>query len=248
MKKILPIINVIAFAAMVYVNYLSNSLPLNGKTPAEISDSFPNLFVPAGITFSIWGVIYLLLAGFLVYSFVAKDKTPITDKIGILFLLTCCANMGWIYAWHFGHVLPSVAIMATFLILLISIYERLGIGRTVSAGERWLVHLPFSVYMGWISVAMVANVTAFLVSMKWDGFGINEVYWTIIMLVIITFIAQTVISGRNDIAYGLVIIWALVGIIIKQKDVEQNIVMAASLSGLFIGLSILSALYRRIRG
>ena len=247
MKKILPIINVIAYAAMVYVNYLANALPLNGRTPAEISDSFPNLFVPAGITFSIWGVIYLLLAGFLIYSFVAKDKRPITDSVGILFLLTCLTNMGWVYAWHFGYTLPSVAIMATFLILLITIYKRLGIGRSVSAGERWLVHLPFSVYLGWISVAMVANVTAYLVSIGWDGFGISQVYWTIIMLVIITFIAQTVISGRGDIAFGLVIIWALVGIILKQKDVEQNVVMAAGLSGLFVGISILSALFRKLR-
>ena len=144
MKKILPILNLIAFAAMVYVNYLSNALPLNGRTPAEISDSFPNLFVPAGITFSIWGLIYLLLLGFLIYGFVAKDKSPITDKVGILFLLTCLANIGWIYAWHYGHVLPSVAIMVTFLVLLITIYQRLGIGRTVPAGERWLVHLPLS--------------------------------------------------------------------------------------------------------
>ena len=232
---------------MVYVNYLSNALPINGKIPGEISDSFPNLFVPAGITFSIWGVIYLLLLGFIIYSFVAKDKSPITDRVGIFFLLTCLANIGWIYAWHFGHVLPSVAIMVTFLVLLITIYQRLGIGRTVSAGERWLVHLPFSVYMGWISVATVANVTAFLVSIGWDGFGINQVYWTIIMLVIITFIAQTVVSGRDDIAYGLVIIWALMGIVLKQKGVEQNVVLAAGLSMLFIGISIVSSLIRQIR-
>lgn len=247
MKKILPILNVIAFAVMVYVNYLSNSLPLNGKTPAEISDSFPNLFVPAGITFSIWGLIYLLLIGFLIYGFVAKDKTPITDRVGILFFLTCLTNIGWIYAWHYGHVLPSVGIMATFLILLITIYQRLGVGRTVDAGERWLVHLPFSVYMGWITVATVANVTAFLVSINWDGFGINEVYWTIIMLVIVTFITQTIVSGRGDIAYGLVIVWALLGIVLKQKDVEQNIVLAAGLSILFVGISILSSLFRKMR-
>ncbi len=253
MKKPLQVLNIIAFGAMVYINYLSNALPINGRNPGEISDSFPNLFVPAGITFSIWGVIYLFLLGFVIYQ--AKDlfkspqdDTPWFNQIGVLFLLTCAANIAWIFAWHYDKVLISVGIMATFLILLITIYQRLGIGRVaVSSAVKWLVHTPFSIYMGWITVAMIANATAYLVSISWDGFGIAEVFWTIGMIMIAAYIGQRVISSRNDIAYGLVLIWAFTGIILKQKGMEQNVVIAAGIGIALIVLSLLPVLIRKVR-
>lgn len=253
MKKLLRILNVIAFAAMVYVNYLSNALPINGRNPGEISDSFPNLFVPAGITFSIWGVIYLFLLGFVLYQLKdlfnsEPDQSRWFDQIGVFFILTCAANIAWIFAWHYDEVLISVVIMATFLALLVTIYQRLGIGRTpVSSGVKWLVHTPFSIYMGWITVAMIANVTAYLVSIGWDGFGIAEVFWTIGMIMIAAYIGQRVISSRNDIAFGLVLIWAFAGIILKQNGMEQNVVIAAGIGIALIVLSLLPVLIRKVR-
>jgi len=254
MKKLLQILNILAFGVMVYINYLSNALPINGKNPGEISDSFPNLFVPAGITFSIWGLIYLFLLGFLIYQ--AKDlfkspqdATPWFSKIGPLFLLTCATNISWIFAWHYNHVEISVGIMFTFLILLITIYQRLGIGRgTVSSGVKWLVHIPFSIYLGWITVATIASVTTLLVHLGWDGFGISEVFWSVGMIFIATLIGQKMLSSRKDIAYGLVLIWAFAGIILKQNGVEQNIVIAASIGIVLILLSLVPVLIRAVRG
>ena len=253
MKKSLQILNIIAFGAMVYINYLSNALPINGRNPGEISDSFPNLFVPAGITFSIWGVIYLFLLGFVIYQ--AKDLftsnpgyTSWFEKIGVLFILTCMANIGWIYAWHYDKVLISVGIMAIFLVLLITIYLRLGVGSfPVSSSVKWLVHTPFSIYMGWITVAMIANATAFLVSIGWDGFGIAEVFWTIGMIMIAAYIGQRVISSRDDIAYGLVLIWAFAGIIIKQNGMEQNVVIAAGIGIALILLSLVPVIIKKVK-
>lgn len=257
MKKLIQILNIVAFGAMVYVNYLSNALPINGRTPGEISDSLPNLFVPAGLTFSIWGVIYLLLLGFVIYQ--AKDLFKSNadndswfSQIGVLFILTCGANIGWIFSWHYGHYLVSVGVMATFLILLITIYQRLSIGRgRVSSTVKWLVHTPFSVYLGWITVAMIANVTAYLVSIGWDGFGILDVYWAIIMIMIAAYIGQKVLSNRGDIAYGLVLLWAFFGIVLKQwngfEGTPNNVAIAALIGGVLVLLSLFPPLIRSFR-
>lgn len=253
MKKLIQVLNILAFGAMVYINYLSNALPLNGRNPGEISDSFPNLFVPAGITFSIWGVIYLFLIGFVIYQ--AKDLfksnsdvTPWFDQIGIFFFLSCLANIGWIFSWHYDHVLLSVGVMSILLILLITIYQRLEVGkRSVSSSVKWFVHTPFSLYLGWITIALVANVTAYLVSIGWDGFGIAEVFWTIFMIVVAAYIGQKVINTRNDIAYGLVLIWAFTGIIIKQKENEQNVAIAAGIAIVLILLSLIPVFIRQLK-
>jgi len=223
MKKLLQILNILAFGAMVYINYLSNALPINGRNPGEISDSFPNLFVPA--------------------------ETPWFSKIGPFFLLTCAANIGWIFAWHYNHVAISVGVMITFLLLLITIYQRLGIGRgTVSSGVKWLVHTPFSIYLGWITVATIANITALLVSIGWDGFGISEVFWTVAMIFVATLVGQKMLNSRGDIAYGLVLIWAFAGIIIKQNGAEKNVVIAAGIGIALIILSLVPSLIRTVRG
>jgi hypothetical protein len=254
MKKLLQILNILAFGAMIYINYLSNALPINGRNPGEISDSFPNLFVPAGITFSIWGVIYLFLLSFIIYQ--AKDlfksppdSTPWFSKIGPFFLLTCAANIGWIFAWHYNYVEVSLGVMVIFLILLITIYQRLGIGRgTVSSGVKWFVHIPFSIYLGWITVATIANVTTLLVSIGWDGFGISEVFWAVAMIAVATLIGQKMLNSRGDIAFALVITWAFAGIILKQKGAEQNIVIAAGIGIVLIILSLVPSLIRTVRG
>ena len=132
--------------------------------------------------------------------------------------------------------------------MLITIYLRLGIGRiSVSSGVKWLVHTPFSIYLGWITVATIANITAYLVNENWDGFGISQVNWAIIMIIIAAFIGQKVLSSRSDIAYGLVLIWAFAGIIMKQNGNEQSIVIAAAIGIGLVFISILSPLNRAIK-
>jgi ABC-type xylose transport system permease subunit len=161
--------NLIGFLGTVVVNGLSNALPFNGKTAGELSDQYPNLFVPAGLTFSIWGVIYILLAIFVVYGLIVTTKNDtqkslFIENIGVLFFISCLANMGWIFAWHYEVVPLSVVIMLILLATLITIYLRLRIGRSDSPNtEKYLVHLPFSIYLGWITIATIANFTALLV-------------------------------------------------------------------------------------
>jgi benzodiazapine receptor len=228
---------VLATLAALIVNWLSTALPLNGKTPEEISDSFDVFFVPAGYVFSIWGVIYLFLLGFTVYQALPSQReNPALQKIGYLYVGSALANIFWIFLWHYGFFPLSLVLMLALLGFLIAIYLRLGICKVeVSTAEKWLVHIPFSIYLGWITVATIANATAVLDYVGWNGWGINPEIWTILML-----LAAVVISGimsftRGDIAYSLVLIWAFIGIAVKHQDTTM-VAAGAFVAALFVGL------------
>ena len=213
----------IAYIAMVTVNYLANALPIGGVTTGEASDSFPNLFTPAGVTFSIWGLIYLLLLGYTLYQFGLwqKETSPVREKtiakVSKLFLLTSIANISWIFAWHNGVIWLSVLIMICLLILLINIAD-LVTKRSFSVAETVFIRLPFSVYFGWITVATIANITVFLVSLNWDGFGIADDLWTVIVLFFGAVIGIARMLKDRNVFYGLVLVWAYGGIWLKHTS------------------------------
>ncbi len=237
----------VALIVTIAVNVLSNALPLNGLTAGEISDSFDVYFVPAGYVFSIWSIIYLGLIAYAVYQFLpAQRENPRLRKTGWWFVVSSAANSIWLFLWHYGYFALSVVAMLTLLTSLIIIYWRLGVGQqVVSQGERWLVHLPFSVYLGWITVATIANITAFLDYVNWNGFGIATEIWAIIMLVIATAVAGLMTYSRQDIAYLLVLIWAFVGIGVEQADtplVANAAYLAAGIVAVFVILAIIQKL------
>lgn len=207
----------VAYVAMVAVNFLANGLPINNRSTGAISDAYPNLFAPAGLTFSIWGLIYLLLGGYVVYLFVKKDKKTeeIIKKINPLFIVTSLANILWIFAWHYDYIGLSVLIMTVLLFLLIKIADILRTGR-FSSLEKLFIWAPFSVYFGWITVAAIANITVFLVSIGWNRFGIADFVWTSIILLVGAVIGILRILKDKNIAYGLVFVWAYFGILFKH--------------------------------
>ena len=221
---LLKSLNLAAFLATIVVNALANTLPINGKTTGELSDLYPNLFVPAGLTFSIWGLIYLLLAVFAIYQIAApfRSSADFLHRIGPLFIITSAANIGWIYLWHYQKVSASLIMMLVLLASLLAVYLRLGIGvRGASWRERLLVQVPFSVYLGWITVATVANVTAVLVHVGWNRFGASQELWTVVVLIVAALITLAVLFTRNDLFYALVILWAFLGILIKRLAVDS---------------------------
>jgi benzodiazapine receptor len=226
--RFLQAANVLGYVGVVAVNILANALPLGGNTTAELSDAYPNLFVPAGYVFSIWGVIYLLLLAFTVYqASPARRSEGFLHKIGYLFALSCALNISWIFLWHYEYVIPSLLPMFALLLSLILIYLRLDIGwGSPSRGERLLVHLPFSVYLGWITVAPIANVVAALVSINWGGFGLSEVAWTVIVMAIAVILTVLNTYTRGDVGYALVIVWALGGIAVKQMAIQAIVAVA----------------------
>ena len=242
------IIVVIALIITIAVNIMSNAIPLNGLTAGEIADSFDVYFVPAGYVFSIWSVIYLGLIAYAVFQLLPEQReNPRLRQTGWWFVLSCAANSIWLFLWHYGYFALSVVAMLTLLISLIVIYLRLGIGRqTVSSGERWLVQLPFSVYLGWVTVATIANITAFLDFVNWNGFGIAPEIWTLIMLVVATAVAVLMANTRQDIAYLLVLIWAFTGIGVEQADTPL-VANAAYLAAAIIAIIVVLVIIQKIR-
>jgi len=250
---ILSIINLAGFLGTVVVNGLATSLPINNKTTGELSDQYPNLFVPAGLTFSIWGLIYILLAIFTIYSVIIAIKKDAAgsfiNKIGLLFFLSCIANMAWIFAWHYEIVPLSLVIMLLLLGFLIAIYMRLGVGKKGPAKkEQYLVHLPFSVYLGWITIATIANVTALLVDVNWNRFGLSEQFWAVAVIIVGIAIALSVLLRRQDIYYCLVVDWALLGILIKRLASSiptQSVIIITIIGLVLITAGILVQLVRK---
>ena len=243
MSLVRQIAVIIATIATIVVNGLANALPINGKGTGEISDTFDVFFVPAGYVFSIWGVIYLLLIAFTIFQALpAQRNDPVLNTVGWVYVLSCIANIVWIFLWHYERFPLTLVAMLTLLACLISSYLLLGVGRTeISAGYRWLVHLPFSVYLGWITVATVANVTDVLDYAGWGGWGISPEVWAVIMLVVATALTAAMLFTRRDAAYALVIIWALVGIAIKQAE-SRPVSLAAWVLTALIGILLLAML------
>lgn len=235
-------LNLVGFLGMVVVNYLANALPINNLNTGQLSDKYPNLFVPAGFTFSIWGVIYLLLAVFVFFSLkqaiTGREVFPAFKAIGLLFFLTCLANSGWIFAWHYEQLLLSLLIMLTLLALLVIIYQRLSRRPyEEKQHDRFPARLPFSIYLAWISVATVANTTAVLVGFKWDRFGLSEQFWTIVVLALITVLTLVFMLKKKDLLFGLTAIWALSGILYKRVQdtaAADRAVETAIVAALFI--------------
>jgi hypothetical protein len=243
-------LNVVAFVAVVFVNGLAGSTTLiGGKTTAQISDAYPTLITPAGYVFSIWGVIYLLLGIFVVFQALPSEKTrEFREKVGWLFILSSILNIVWLLLWNFDYLSLSVVIMFLLLATLILIYLRLEIGKSnVQLREKIASHLPFSVYLGWITIASIENVAATLVSVKWDGFGISPETWAIIITIIALLIAILVVLTRKDVAYALVVIWALLGIAVKQSS-NRNIVTATEISAIILAITLIATmLFSRLK-
>jgi hypothetical protein len=210
----------LAYVAMVVVNFLANGLPINNCSTGQISDAYPNLFAPAGPAFSIWGLIYLLLGVYVFYQFLNKNQKidVLLKKINPLFIATSIANISWIFAWHYDYIGLSVLIMATLLILLIKIADILRTEKFTSI-EKLFIWAPFGVYFGWITVASIANITIFLVSLGWNGFGITDFVWTSIILLVGSVIGIMRMNKDKNIAYGLVLIWAYSWILFKHLSI-----------------------------
>lgn len=215
----------LSFLVMVAVNALANILPINGIGTGAVSDSYPNLFAPAGLTFAIWGVIYLLLLGYVLYELGAfrpeREQFPpgTTKRVALLFALSSFANAAWIFSWHYGRIGLSLLLMLTILVSLIAINADL-VRHHASKREKLFVRLPFSVYFGWITVATIANVTTLLVDLDWDGFGVAPSIWTVVVLAVGTAIGIATLRRHRDVAYGLVFLWAYFGIWFKHTSYD----------------------------
>lgn len=232
----MKILNLIILLAVITVNALANILPINGVGTGEVSAQYDNYFTPAGFTFSIWSIIYLGLLLFTVYQFISKSFKP--ETISYLFIMNGLANMGWIMAWHYGYFFATLILMVVLLITLVLINLRIN-------ESGWQVKLPFQIYLGWICVATVANIAVYLKYINWSGFGMAEVTWGMLMVLIAGLIGVMLIFRVGWIAAALAIAWGIWGIYNKQlamnrADTYQMVCL------IVIGLMVLSAIIYQI--
>jgi translocator protein len=234
------ILLLVAFTAMVTVNALANLLPINGQQTGEISDSVDVLFTPAGYVFSIWGVIYLLLAVWLFLLFKQlREGKEIPQRLTILFVLSCIFNICWLLTYHYEFFAVSIIIMIALLLTLITIYLSYPTGDSRFSGR-----LPFSIYLGWIAVATIANIS-FTLKYNDVSLGINEVAGTIVLLIIASAIA---IYGRyrsDDPYFAVVFVWAIVGV--AESNTNSSLVTTAYILAAVIFIAIIALSYVKKR-
>lgn len=239
-----------SFIFAIVINGAANVLPINGQTTAEISDRFRVFVVPAGYVFAIWGVIYMGQLAFLFQTLrPSRIRNPLLRRIGMLPVLVAILNGAWILLWHFEVFALTVVVMIGLLLSLIALYRRAGFELTarassgLSRGERWLVQVPFSLYLGWITVATIANIAAVG---KWAGvptFGVAPELIAAGVLLVGLAIALAVMLRAADLAFGAVIIWAYGGILVKEMATPW-VPWVAALAIIAVGGLVLASLWR----
>lgn len=239
-------LTMLTIVVLIVMNVLANALPLNGISTATISDSFKVYFVPAGYVFAIWGLIYIGLLAYGIYQALpAHKENPRLRRAAAPFIVGSIANVAWLFFWHYGQFALTVVAMLILLTSLIMVYLILGVNQTpVSKGERWAVHVPFSIYLGWISVATIANITDLLWYVGWNGFGLAPEIWAVIMLAVAVVLAYLMALRRHDVAYLLVLAWAFAGI--GSKQVATPLVSTAA--WIATGLVLVAVVVALLRG
>jgi hypothetical protein len=231
--------NAVAVIAVLVVNMLSETMPINGVTSAQVSDSYPSLFTPPGYVFSIWGIIYTLAMVFMIYQARPSQRNEgYLTRIGFLYLVSALANMCWLLVFHYSYGVPqllaaSLIPMTILLLCLLSIYQRLGIGKgQLPRNQKLAIHLPISVYLGWISLAMIANIASALNALI-PGIPMSaQALWTALVIVVALVITVLMVWTRRDFAFGLVVIWASIGIALNRIAIP--LVFVTSIAAAFV--------------
>ncbi len=247
--KTLALLNLIFFFIAFTVSSLSQLKFFGGATNGEISDKYSTIFTPAGVTFSIWGVIYLSLFGFTIYKLVQSDRSDACasvsqdlSRIGYLFVINNIATTLWIFAFTYEYLLASMLLIIIQLITLTLIFIRLNLFNNDRLfANKLFTQFPLTIYFAWLCVATIANISLYLVSIQWDGFGIDPSIWAIIMIIVTVLLSVFIIMKKGNPFFGLVIMWALYGIILKRVSIDEiafsNVILTC-----WIGFGIVTAL------
>lgn len=239
MKNKFQLLNGLALVATIAINYLSSSGMLNGETMASISAKHPTLFTSAGYAFSIWGIIYIGLLGFVIYygpltkSTETKEKTVST--IGWWFVISCIANSLWVVAWMYGYTFLSILLMVVIFVSLLKIIQQIKPElQSPNLKTRLFLQLPFHIYAGWISVALIANVAFLLKKVEWNGFGISETIWAILMIIIAALVHLFMLWRQKMPLFSLIAVWALIAIAVANQKSNQTVFITAVSVAIFI--------------
>lgn len=261
MKKIreLPIFNAISLGIHLLMVVLVQLELINPLNVGEVSDQLPSLFTPAGSTFIIWSVIYAALIAFCVYHLVKgfrdtehQEANREVNNIGWLFVINNLATAAWLVAWVNKLLLLSVILILVQLVSLILMHSRLKIhDARRSFASKAFTQFPISIYLGWISIATIANISAWLTANGWNGWGMSDINWTITMIAVAVLITVNVINRKKNVFFGLVVIWALYGILKKRMAIDQEdyepVIVVTWAALIIVGLACIFGLVRNLR-
>jgi len=222
---------VIATIFTIVVNGIVEAIRLNGVTSAEVSNSVPTFFTPPGYVFGIWSIIYIGLIAYAVYQGMPAQRDNLRLKAAApYYLVSALANGLWLVLFHFYMWVGTIVVMLILLGSLIMVYIQLREGSSgISNGERWFVRLPFSIYLGWVSVATIANVVIVLTTFKINLPPFEPIAWTIVLLAVGALLGLTISVLAGDAAFPLVFVWAFVGISTVNNGAINNVAVAASI-------------------
>jgi hypothetical protein len=242
MSRILQTSNIVALVVTILINYLSNTGIFNGNTMSTVSAKYQNLFTPAGYAFSIWGLIYIALAGFVIYQskglFGKGEIRPIVKKIGWMFVLSCVANCLWIVAWLYEYTGVSVILMLVLLGSLCTIVLRTRMELDLIPLKQIVFEWwPFAMYLGWIGVALIANTAVYLTSINWNGFGLSDTTWTIVMIFAAVVVNLMLTWIRNLRESAVVGAWGLAAVAVANHHSNDGVYYTALVATIIILIS-----------
>ncbi|MBO9571196.1 MAG: tryptophan-rich sensory protein [Chitinophagaceae bacterium] len=252
----LALLNAITFFIHLIMSWLIQFKAINKKDVGEISDQYPSIFTPSGTTFLIWTVIYLALIAFSVFHLIKAFKEPETNEhnrdisnISSFFIINNIATASWLIFWVNNYIGTSEILILIQLLTLIIIHVRLNIhDSSRSFASKLFTQFPLSIYLGWISIATIANTSVWLTCMEWDRWGVSPINWTITMIALAVFLTLIVINRKKNVFFGLVFIWALYGIITKRTaDDAQDYEPIIMVSWIGIAIITLACIFGFIR-
>ncbi len=232
---------------MLFVNYVSNARVFSNVTVADIAHTYDTLFAPADYAFIIWGVIFLLCAGFVIYQWtlIKNDPDRYIQRTGFWFIISNIANAAWVYCWTHAWLGFCVIIILILLLSLIALTIRLGIAIEDEPVRTILfVWWPIAIYLGWIMVATIASIASWLVSIHWNGFGIAPDVWTIIMIVLASVLYIFLNQKRNLRETVTAGIWAFIAIAVRQFGVHDDVALAAMIASVILTILIAMHFYK----
>jgi hypothetical protein len=261
MKRVqaFAILNAACFLLHLVPAQLTQLKLLNNQTIGDVSEKYPTLFTPAGITFSIWGLIYLGLIVFCIYhlikAFSAEENHRANRdvrRMGYLFMLNNLATGAWVLAWVHELLVFSSFLMLMQLGTLLALQIRLGIyNPSNAAASRWCTQFPLSIYFGWICIATVANISAALAGVGWHGFGLRPEVWATVMIALAALITVFVVLNRRNPFVGLVTVWAFYGIVLKHRELQlessPDVIATAWAGGILVVLAVVFQVYRNMQ-
>jgi benzodiazapine receptor len=235
----LQVANIVAFASVVVVNVLARAVPLAGRTSTELAERHPDPFSPAPYAFAIWNAIYGALFAYTVYQALPTQRNNSQlHRLAPWFWTSCAANIAWTFFWHYELVLASMLALAVLVGSLTAAYRVLHRNpEPPSRGERWCVYLPFSWYLGWTVVALLANLSVWAVEERFEVAISHPDLWAMATIAVATLVAAAMGWFRREPLFMQPVLWALIGIVVRY---EVHPVSAAAVAGALVVVSLMA--------